>query len=189
MFASGLTRSPRYSQVVIKTANLVFHIVVQGSGRREIIVLSDFRAARVVFPIRTITIVICCCRRCLVKGSFYCNKKQREKSLFSFILRVNFMHSKFIISAFKLLLSKPSIYFKKERKKASKNQHCFRALVESQKPDWETPLQFYFICYRHCFIVHINKLLNLRLEVQKKRKNSIILKLSGRESLEPRHSP
>ena len=94
-----MTHSLRYSQVVIKTANLVSHIVVQGSGGREIIVLNYLRAARLVFPIRPITSVICCFRRCSPKGPSLVIKKQSEKSLSTFILRVNFMHSKFILNA------------------------------------------------------------------------------------------
>ena len=65
---SGMKNDTFAAQVVIKTANLVSDIVVQGSGGREIMVLNYLRAARLVFPIRPITSVICCFRRCLPKG-------------------------------------------------------------------------------------------------------------------------
>ena len=113
------------------------------------------------------------------------NKKQGEKSLSSFISRVNFMHIVDLSWEFK-----PSIYFKKE-KKATKSQHCFKALVESIQTKLGNPAPVLFYLLSSCIL--INKLLKLRLEVQqkrknKKRKNSIILNLSGRESLEACHT-
>ena len=106
------------------------------------------------------------------------------------------MHSKFIISAFKLLLSAmgiPSRAFtsRKKEKKRRKTSIVLKlwSRVKNQTGKPRSSFILFVTVIHSCFIVHINKLLNLRLEVQKKRKNSIILKLSGRESLEPRHSP
>ena len=147
LFASGLTRSPgwrmtrslRYSQVVIKTANLVSHIVVQGSGGREIIVLNYLRAARLVFPIRPITSVICCFRRCLPKGPSLVIKS-RVKSHFPLLF---YAWTSCIVSLSYMLLSYNYLpwwvqaeHLLQERKKATKNQRCFKALVENHKPDW-----------------------------------------------------
>lgn len=108
-----MTFSLLNAQVVIKTANLVFHIVVQGSGRREIIVSNYLRAARLVFPIRPITLLICCCGRCLTKS----RAKNHWPVLF-------YVWTLCIVSLSYLLLSyhicdwesKSSIYFKREKK-------------------------------------------------------------------------
>ena len=104
------------------------------------------------------------------------------------------MHSKFILYAFKLQLSamrSPSWTFtsrikeKKRRKASVVIKHWSRITNQTEKPRCSFIL---FVTVVHSYFnIHINKLLNLRLEVQKKPKNGIILKLSGTESLEPRH--
>ena len=77
---------------------------------------------------------------------------------------------------------------KKKRRKASVVlKHWSRITSQTWKPRFSFIL---FVTVIHsCFSIHINKLLNLQLEVQKKRKNIIILKLSGRELLERCHFP
>ena len=76
---------------------------------------------------------------------------------------------------------------KKKRRKASIVLKLWsRVTNQTGKP--RTSFILFVTVIHSCFTVHINKLLNLRLEVQKKRKDSIILKLSGRESLDSRHS-
>lgn len=130
---------PFAAQVVIKTANLVSHIVVQGSGGREIMVLNYLRAARLVFPIRPITSVICCFRRCLPKGPSLVIKN-RVKSHFPLLF---YAWTSCIVSLSYMLLSYNYLpwwvqaeHLLQERKKATKNQRCFKALVENHKPDW-----------------------------------------------------
>ena len=172
-----------YAQVVAKTANLVFHIVVQGSEGQEIIVLNyvldvqhDYFSPFNHFPIRSITLVICCCGRCLIKGPLY-YYKSRVRNHFPVLF---YSWTSCIVCLSYLLLShyiydwesKPSIYFrrKKKRRKASAIlKHWSRITNQTEKP--RSSFILFVIVIHSCFNIHINKVLNQGLEVQQKRKN------------------